>query len=472
MSNIYAVLPSEFSTQCVDEFDEPCVVCLDKSVRVITKCKHTTCWPCAKRLIEDKANCPFCRSTTWLPLLQLKQSVKSTFIALKPFKIPKLITTPFTFSGTLYQYQNNAYNWMVSADKGILAFDMGLGKTPTTIKYISHISSQMRTSLIVMPVALLNQWNDSFLHFTDLTTDSIVVYHGKTKDSYEYNPSHRIIITNFESLNDNEYMLSISRNIDCIVVDEAHILRNSNTKKWKTIQDISAHMKFRWFLTGTPIHSSIKDFTSIATLANGSFVHPHILSEWKINHFHRKLKSDVNLVLPTKNIINHDLKLTPDHRSEYNQIYTDTRRFILRNGEHRGFNFACVLSKITRLLQACNHPDMALSKEMKEEGNSLAHITSIKIECIKKIIYDMPEDDKIVIFSRWNTTLTLIKDELLKHFPQINIFQFDGSMTKSAKDNSISSFKKSTGKTVLLANTLAGGCGLNLIEASLSLIHI
>lgn len=462
-------IPTELSTRCVDEFDESCPVCLDKSVRVISRCGHATCWPCAKRLIEDESNCPFCRSKKWLPLLKLKPSTNPTFKPLKAFKILpfKVITSPFTFNGTLYDYQNDACKWMNSVNKGILAFDMGLGKTPTTIKYISDISNQCRSVLVVTPLALLNQWYDSFLHFTDLTDDNIVVYHGKTKESYVYNHQHRIIITNFESLNDNEYIHNISKQMaDCIVVDEAHILRNSSTKKWKSIHSISAHMKYRWFLTGTPIHSTIKDFTSIATLANGSFIHPHIASEWKAKHFHRKLKADVNLVLPTKNIINHDLKLTPDHREEYNQIYTDTRRFMLRNGEHRGFNFACVLAKITRLLQACNHPDMALSKELKEDGYSLSHITSIKIECIKSIIHNMPQNDKIVIFSRWNTSLSLIKNEINKQFGNVPILQYDGTMTKANKDSTLLSFKKQSGKSILLANTLAGGCGLNLIEAN------
>jgi SNF2 family DNA or RNA helicase len=458
--------PTTLSTLDSDHFDDSCPVCLDRDVRVIGSCGHATCWNCAKRWFqEEKKTCPYSRCKNWLPLLKLKQS--SSFKPLKQFKIPKIINQQFTFSGTLYEYQNTAFNWMTSINKGILAFDMGLGKTPTTIKYISHISNQIRTAIIIMPVALLNQWYDSFLHFTDLTADNVVVYHGKTKDSYIYNPSHRIIITNFESLNDNTYLSNISKQmIDCIVVDEAHILRNSTTKKWKSIHDISTHMKFRWFLTGTPIHSSIKDFTSVATLANGSFIHPHMANQWKINHFYRKLKDDVDLVLPTKNIINHDLKITPDHRLEYNHIYADTRQFMLRNGEQRGFNFACVLAKITRLLQACNHPDMALSKELKEDGHSLSHITSIKIQCVKSIIYNMPQNDKIVIFSRWNGSLQLIKNSLSIQFPDIDIFQYDGSMNKNAKDNTLSQFKKQSGKSILLANTLAGGCGLNLVEAN------
>lgn len=457
--------PTTLSTLNIDQFEDSCPICLDQNVRVIGTCGHATCWNCAKRWFEDKNTCPYARCTNWLPLLKLKQS--TSFKPLKQFKIPQNISSQITFSGTLYEYQNTAFNWMASVNKGILAFDMGLGKTPTTIKYITHISQSIRTSLIIMPVALLNQWYDSFLHFTDLTSENVVLYHGKTKESYVYNYSHRIIITNFESLNDNDYIQKISQQmVDCIVVDEAHILRNSNTKKWKTINHISGFIKYRWLLTGTPIHSSVKDFSSIATIANGSFVHPHIISEWKDKHFYRKLKSDVDLVLPTKNIINHDLKLTPDHRIEYNHIYADTRQFMLRNGEQRGFQFACVLAKITRLLQACNHPHMALSKELKQEGHSLNHITSIKIECVKSIIHNMPQNDKIVIFSRWNQSLQLLLDILTIQFPQINIFKYDGSMNKSNKDSTLTQFKKQGGKSILLANTLAGGCGLNLVEAN------
>ena len=123
-------IQQNLSTLDSDHFDDSCPVCLDRDVRVIGSCGHATCWNCAKRWFqEEKKTCPYSRCKNWLPLLKLKQS--SSFKPLKQFKIPKIINQPFTFSGTLYEYQNTAFNWMTSINKGILAFDMGLGKSLT-----------------------------------------------------------------------------------------------------------------------------------------------------------------------------------------------------------------------------------------------------------------------------------------------------------------------------------------------------
>jgi hypothetical protein len=79
MSSPQIAFPSILSTRCVDEFEESCLICLDKSVDVIGTCGHPICWICAKRwIMSGNKKCPYARCDNFLPLLGLQPSFKNS----------------------------------------------------------------------------------------------------------------------------------------------------------------------------------------------------------------------------------------------------------------------------------------------------------------------------------------------------------------------------------------------------------
>ena len=79
MSSSQIVFPSILSTRCIDEFEESCLICLDKSVDVIGTCGHPICWICAKRwIMSGNKKCPYARCDNFLPLFGLQPSVKNS----------------------------------------------------------------------------------------------------------------------------------------------------------------------------------------------------------------------------------------------------------------------------------------------------------------------------------------------------------------------------------------------------------
>jgi SNF2 family DNA or RNA helicase len=157
---------------------------------------------------------------------------------------------------------------------GVVCEEMGLGKTIEVIaliaanrvprlprnKLITHngyIRHRSSATLVLVPPTLVGQWCDEFSkrHIGDLR---LLKYYGPTRphcpaDLLQYD----IVLTTFSVL-----VQEMKRPNSCfdliywhrVVVDEAHILKNTTTVQSRYIKKLRA--KNKWCLTGTPISSS------------------------------------------------------------------------------------------------------------------------------------------------------------------------------------------------------------------------
>lgn len=60
----------------------------------------------------------------------------------------------------LYDYQKKYLNWMVTAKRGVVAADTGLGKTPMGVAFVDHLiaTGKAKRGILVLPPALMEQW--------------------------------------------------------------------------------------------------------------------------------------------------------------------------------------------------------------------------------------------------------------------------------------------------------------------------
>jgi SNF2 family DNA or RNA helicase len=81
----------------------------------------------------------------------------------------------FTTKIQLYEHQQQAVDWMTTQEVrypsgGILAHDMGLGKTIDVLHHISNqTSDELGYNLIVVPNNLLQQWGEEFRSYIEDT---------------------------------------------------------------------------------------------------------------------------------------------------------------------------------------------------------------------------------------------------------------------------------------------------------------
>ncbi len=371
----------------------------------------------------------------------------------------------------LLDYQEEALEWCYkNEDKCcILAYDMGLGKTVITCALL--VKKPIKT-LIMVPTSLIKQWQlEINKHTLGL---NVIVYHGsnrkykKIKDAIK--EADVIISTIAVIANDvkNDIYLRKFKNIKRWVIDEAHKLRNKKTFNYKQLFDVKDDIENKVFLTGTPICNSCDDLISLIKLSN---IDCDIENGSKYSNLRerlpeilkRKKQSDVlaNVLPPiTENI--HKLNIC-DMSQKY--VYN---HFIEHQDE--------VLKKILRMRQTVNSHTQVLKVldteelEMFDELDDFDNIQiPIKINKIKEIIKQIPNGEKIIIFSIFTKLLQQLFEilDIPDNIDRNNYIKlFHGGLNIFERNEIINAFKQEYNAKIMLINLRAGGVGLNLTEAN------
>ncbi|KAI9451415.1 SNF2 family N-terminal domain-containing protein [Lactarius psammicola] len=321
----------------------------------------------------------------------------------------------------LIPHQIIGVSWMLMQENGtaykggILADDMGLGKTvqmiATMAKNTPGPNENNRTTLVVVPAALLHQWKEELESKTN-GIFTVHIHHGKTKlKRLSAMRELDIIITTYHTLvqdfvikdpnvdpEDEAEWLSEHGGLLArmkwhrVVLDEAQFIRNRTTRASKVVAQLRA--KYRWMLTGTPVTNSLVDLYGLirfgrfrpwndwqsfhehitkvqvhdAPLAGAraqSILKPILLRRTKDS----KLEGKPLLTLPPKTVELETLQFSPEERQIYDdfekQAKVRVNKFI-REGTIIQ-NHSAVLVMILRLRQLCCHPHLTLIRA--EEGD-------------------------------------------------------------------------------------------------------
>jgi DNA repair protein RAD16 len=119
-----------------------------------------------------------------------------------------LLPAPVELTGAnLLPFQQEGFSWMMAQETnsstrgGILADEMGMGKTLQTISLILATRAAARPTLVVCPVAAVMQWYSEIQKFT-CNSDilSIHVYHGSQKITAEELMEYDVVLTTYQTL--------------------------------------------------------------------------------------------------------------------------------------------------------------------------------------------------------------------------------------------------------------------------------
>ena len=217
------------------------------------------------------------------------------------------------FQGTLKPYQVEAVEKMVEQKTILVAYEMGLGKTPMTIAAIEELRSrkQIQRSVLVLCLASLKyQWQKEIAKFSD--SDSLVI-DGTPKiraAQYAQAANYEYVIMNYEQVvNDWETLKHFK--FDAIICDEATAIKGFRAKRAKRVKELSKKIPIRYALTGTPIENGKpEEIFSIM-----QFVDPKVLGRFDIfdntfivrNHF-GGVQRYRNLPLLNKTLLTHTVR--------------------------------------------------------------------------------------------------------------------------------------------------------------------
>ncbi|OAV97879.1 hypothetical protein PTTG_25860 [Puccinia triticina 1-1 BBBD Race 1] len=167
----------------------------------------------------------------------------------------------------------------------ILADNMGLGKTLTTLAYVLatrdlaveyHWADWIQHSaatLVICPLATLSNWeNEIRLHFEDEAI-TYKVFHGSDWNKLKRCDleSALVVLTTYEMIGESgnkshanqPTIESLNLRWFRIVLDEAHLIRNPTANRTLNFRQLQS--KFLLFLTGTPLQNCLTDLQSLIT---------------------------------------------------------------------------------------------------------------------------------------------------------------------------------------------------------------
>uniref|UniRef100_A0A8B9JB13 Chromodomain helicase DNA binding protein 5 n=1 Tax=Astyanax mexicanus TaxID=7994 RepID=A0A8B9JB13_ASTMX len=421
--------------------------------------------------------------------------------------------------GTLHPYQLEGLNWLrfswAQGTDTILADEMGLGKTVQTIVFLYSLYKEGHSKgpfLVSAPLSTIINWEREFEMWAP---DFYVVTYTGDKDSravireneFTFEDSavksgrkvfrmkkdtpvkFHVLLTSYELITIDQAILG-SIGWACLVVDEAHRLKNNQSKFFRILNGYKIYYKL--LLTGTPLQNNLEELFHLLNFLTperfnnlDGFLEEFadISKEDQIKKLHdllgphmlRRLKADVFKNMPAKTELIVRVELSPMQKKYYKFILT--RNFEALNSKGGG-NQVSLLNIMMDLKKCCNHPylfpvaavEAPVLPNGSYDGNLLVK-SSGKLTLLQKMLKKLKDEGhRVLIFSQMTKMLDLLEDFL--EFEGYKYERIDGGITGGLRQEAIDRFNAPGAQQFcFLLSTRAGGLGINLATADTVIIY-
>lgn len=322
----------------------------------------------------------------------------------------------------LYRHQEIALSYMRSNNYFALFMEQGTGKTiPSLVRLLDLLKNKdIDDALVVAPKSALGAWERDIELFEHM--DQLILRKG-------------ITLINYDKVWRGEKKSPYYKSYGCIILDEAHFIKNRSSKRSKFLLKIATMSKYRYILTGTPIgngqleniwslycfldpylqrgyvysrifEGSYRTFENKYCILNMyhkpmSYIHVDELQDI-INQYSYRVKKIDCLDLPEKlpdEVIKVDLK----NKSLYKQLATESailKYEILADNP---------LSRLVKLRQLCS----GYLKVDPEIGDDI-EVETEKTAVLEELIEGFEEEKKLVIFAEFKYSIKKISNLLDK----------------------------------------------------------
>ncbi|KAM6927303.1 LOW QUALITY PROTEIN: chromodomain-helicase-DNA-binding protein 6 [Xenentodon cancila] len=416
----------------------------------------------------------------------------------------------------LREYQLEGMNWLLfnwyNRKNCILADEMGLGKTIQSITFLYEIFSMgiRGPFLIIAPLSTITNWEREFRTWTRM---NVIVYHGSQISRQmilQYEMFHRDpqgntlpgvlkfhgLITTFEMIMADCPELK-KLQWRCVVIDEAHRLKNRNCKLLEGLKLMNLEHKV--LLTGTPLQNSVEELFSLLNFleplqfpSESAFLEEFgdLKTDEQVKKLQailkpmmlRRLKDDVEKNLAPKEETIIEVELTNIQKKYYRAILEKNFSFLSKGANQH--NMPNLINTMMELRKCCNHPYLITGAEEKIlESFKKSHSPEApdfqlqamiqaagKLVLIDKLLPKLlAGGHKVLIFSQMVRCLDILEDYLIQR--RYTYERIDGRVRGNLRQAAIDRFcKPDSDRFVFLLCTRAGGLGINLTAADTCII--
>ena len=482
--------------------------------------------------------------TSFVSLFLPKEAVLTDFLT-EDYNNLEIDFTPYNEkSGRILKpHQERGVKFLLSRKKAILSLNMGMGKSLCAI--VAALEGKFNKILVISPASVKSTWKEELEWL--VPSDEITIVEGQKWKENKFTIINYDILDNFYTIpteivdrkkrivgDDGKITYQtvkkevISRkkeiiekamadsqlfqsNFDCIIIDEAHMLSNNKSIRYKVVSDLikRSNPKAIFELTGTPIRNNTQNLFSLLKLIDAP-----IANDWmryamrycggKQVYIKNERDKFTNVFLRRKNKMSW-YDLTDSEKRELDEyLDRNARKIILTNGAS---NLEELQERIKHLYLRetnsgtslkikkeviINEYDMTFDEEQEykdawnkyvsEKGETdeeaLKKLTENKqlIEgsvfrqmtakfmiprTIKLVEKYLEKKDKVIIFCCFDAELYALQE----YFGDKCVI-YNGKMTAKQKDAARKKFIEDKNCTVFIGNIIAASTGLTLIVAN------
>lgn len=198
----------------------------------------------------------------------------------------------------LHAYQEEPVDRFLERNSLLVAYEMGLGKTPIAIACAEELlgCGDISTCLLVVPAQLRHQWAQALAKFTDMTRTTLRVKNttitvpspeqcvivppgpaAKRKEALKQGRGAEYVICSYETvLSDTRAIKKLKAGM--VVLDEASAIKSFQSQRTQRIKR-SLAPEYRLALTGTPVENRADEAYSIMEWVDPDVLGPYDLYE-------------------------------------------------------------------------------------------------------------------------------------------------------------------------------------------------
>lgn len=164
----------------------------------------------------------------------------------------------------LRDFQVAGMRWLLGRDlNGILAFDVGLGKSLTSIAAMLSDPVRYLPIVVMAPAHVKLNWEKEWTKWGG-NADDVTVLFGRTPDIAQLRGRKLIVLNHHILAGWADALLEIAPKT--IVIDEAHNFVNSNTKTYPIVERLTRGSGHVTMLTATPLVNNLGDLWGLCNL--------------------------------------------------------------------------------------------------------------------------------------------------------------------------------------------------------------
>lgn len=342
---------------------------------------------------------------------------------------------------SLRRYQEWGVKYILHQEKVLLGDEMGLGKTIQAIATMVSLKNTGATHFVVVcPASVVTNWCREIAKHSLLRVTKV---HGAGKSMAlkSWLKTGGVAVTTYETT--SSFWLDADFRFSLLVVDEAHYIKNPETRRTINTVNLSKRADRLLFMTGTALENKVDEMIGLIQL-----LQPQIANQVKHIAF---------------------MSSAPQFREKIAPVYYRRKR-------------EDVLTELPELIESkewCSlsgEEEELYERSILEKRYSDARRVSWNIEDLKKsskakrlleiVEQAEAEDRKVIVFSFFLDTIR-----------KINLFlgnrcmnPINGSVTPQRRQEIIDEFDKAPAGSVLTAQIQSGGTGLNIQSASVVVI--